>query len=901
MQWWQGLSLGFKTTIMAVILGTAPVMVIGGLSYYISSRSGLAEIARAERTRTLQLQGEISLFLEGRLADIQNISELSVFVTPSIRDELTPQQKSNALDRFMANHGSIYSSIAFFDLNGEPIAQTSAGDRLTNHLNRPYIQAAKAANGPVISQPSVSTTSGEFSIYTASVVKDPLTGEPIGYVRARIPVEALSSFLDVFTSSGSAYYLSNQNDEIFLASDGIRLTQVNSSGQTTEEAVETLNVRDVFPQMDPFFDIGEATAAKAENTLENIPQLVAFAPSQAIEGVPDLEWKAIIASDLDALLLPQRKLLIAIGLGTFVSAIVATAIAVVLVRRFTTPLLRINEAVDRIGRGDMSAYLTLKGKDEIAQLGTNINTMTGQLKKFTVQQQVTLQRARLLASITSIREDLATPEGQAVLSERLTEARKFLNIDRVVIYSLKELRRGIWSGSIRYEAVAEGWDSALQLGINDSCIPLGRLEEYRQGRAYIINNVQKSQINAEHLELLQTLKVRALLVVPIVNQERLFGLLIGHHCAKAYEWSQDEIDTFQQLGQQLGVLMTVQQFASLAEEQKQLKEGLQRRALELMMEIDPVSKGDLTVRAKVTEDEIGTVADSYNATIANLRKIVDQVQSAADQMSSTVVDNQSLVEVLSTGANQQTQEITDALRQIQQMVTSIRDVASSAEEAETIVRQTTATVAASDEAMNRTVSGIVSIRETVAETAKKVKRLGESSQKISGVVNLISEFASQTNLLALNASIEAARAGEGGRGFAVVADEVRSLARQSAEATEEIENLVASIQAETNEVVAAMEVGTEQVVAGTQLVDETRASLNQIEQVAAKMNTLIEAIAQATQAQTQSSEAVTQVIQDVAKIAEQTSSEASQVSSSFQTLLEVAQSLQMSVSQFKVS
>ena len=130
--------------------------------------------------------------------------------------------------------------------------------------------------------------------------------------------------------------------------------------------------------------------------------------------------------------------------------------------------------------------------------------------------------------------------------------------------------------------------------------------------------------------------------------------------------------------------------------------------------------------------------------------------------------------------------------------------------------------------MNRTVDGIMAIRQTVAETAKKVKRLGESSQKISKVVNLISSFADQTNLLALNASIEAAHAGEEGRGFAVVADEVRSLARQSAEATAEIETLVADIQAETNEVLAAMEAGTEQVVTGTKLVDETRKSLNQI-------------------------------------------------------------------------
>ncbi|NJM00441.1 MAG: hypothetical protein HC924_17395 [Synechococcaceae cyanobacterium SM2_3_2] len=210
------------------------------------------------------------------------------------------------------------------------------------------------------------------------------------------------------------------------------------------------------------------------------------------------------------------------------------------------------------------------------------------------------------------------------------------------------------------------------------------------------------------------------------------------------------------------------------------------------------------------------------------------------------------------------------------------------------------TVQEGDITMNRTVEGILTIRETVAETAKKVKQLGESSQRISKVVNLIGSFAAQTNLLALNASIEAARAGEEGRGFAVVADEVRSLARQSAKATAEIEQLVANIQTETNEVVAAMEAGTEQVVTGTQLVEETRQSLAQIAEASEQITQLVQSIAQATVAQSQSSSLVSSSMTDVASIADNTSNRASQVLTSFQELLQVAQDLQTTVGQFKL-
>jgi methyl-accepting chemotaxis protein len=321
----------------------------------------------------------------------------------------------------------------------------------------------------------------------------------------------------------------------------------------------------------------------------------------------------------------------------------------------------------------------------------------------------------------------------------------------------------------------------------------------------------------------------------------------------------------------------------------------------LLQEVDPISKGDLTIRARVTADEIGTIADSYNATVGNLRKIVLQVQQAASQVAQTTSSNEASIQSLSTEALRQAEEIALALERAQEMAQSVKLVAANAEEALAAVVEASETVEEGDQAMNRTVDGILAIRETVAETAKKVKHLGESSQKISTVVNLISTFAAQTNLLALNASIEAARAGEEGRGFAVVADEVRSLARQSAEATNEIEKLVAAIQGETNEVVAAMEAGTEQVVMGTKLVDETRQSLNKITTVSSKISDLVASITQATVVQSQASQAVTQTMTNVAAIAEKTSQEATFVSSSFEQLLKVAKTLETEVGQFKVS
>ncbi|MFN6141518.1 MAG: methyl-accepting chemotaxis protein, partial [Pseudanabaena sp.] len=200
-----------------------------------------------------------------------------------------------------------------------------------------------------------------------------------------------------------------------------------------------------------------------------------------------------------------------------------------------------------------------------------------------------------------------------------------------------------------------------------------------------------------------------------------------------------------------------------------------------------------------------------------------------------------------------------------------------------------------------TVLGISEIRETVSETAKKVKRLGETSQKISRIVNLIANFAAQTNLLALNAAIEAARAGEEGRGFSVVAEEVRALAEQSAASTVEIEQLVQEIQTQTNEVVVAMESGTEQVVTGTKLVQKAREKLTQISLVSQEVNSLVQEIAIAADTQTKTSDRMGETMHSIAAIAEDTSKQSESVARSFSELLQVAKDLQVSVSQFKVA
>ncbi|MEJ6484245.1 GAF domain-containing protein [Nostoc punctiforme UO1] len=491
------------------------------------------------------------------------------------------------------------------------------------------------------------------------------------------------------------------------------------------------------------------------------------------------------------------------------------------------------------------------------------------------------------------------------------EVRQLLRCDRVAVYRFNPN----WTGEFVAESVAHTWVKLVGPDIKtvweDTHLQETQGGRYAQGENFVVNDIYQVGHSPCHIEVLEEFEAKAYVIVPVFAGEQLWGLLAAYQNSGTRDWDESEVTLLARIGNQLGLalqqteyLQQVQgQSAKLAEaaaREKAAKELLQQRSIQLLIALRPALNGDLTVRAPITEDELGTIADAYNNTLQALRQIVLQVQGAAQQVAQTSSNSEASLAGLTNLAQQQSEEITAALGEIQQMVDSTQAVVTNAELVQVAVQQANETVESGDTAMNLTVKAIQGIRETVAQTSKKIKRLSESSQKISKVVNLIGNFATQTNVLALNAAIEATRAGEYGKGFAVVADEVRSLSRQSAAATIEIEKLVQDIQAETGEVAVAMEIGIQQVVEGTNLVSDTRQNLNAIVSATAEISQLIERITAATQKQMTQSVTVTKSMQDVAEIANKTFAESQEIAAVFQDLSGMAQELLTTASKFKV-
>jgi len=337
-------------------------------------------------------------------------------------------------------------------------------------------------------------------------------------------------------------------------------------------------------------------------------------------------------------------------------------------------------------------------------------------------------------------------------------------------------------------------------------------------------------------------------------------------------------------------------FASSTELNQRNQEAIMR----LLDEMGSLAEGDLTVKTTVSEDITGAIADSVNYAIDELRSLVTTINETSEQVSSSAQETQTTARHLANAAEQQAQQISSATSAINQIVSSMDIVSKDSAESADVAERSVEIASRGAEVVRETISGMDSIRDQIQETSKRIKRLGESSQEIGSIVELINDIAEQTNILALNAAIQAASAGEAGRGFAVVADEVQRLAERSTSATKRIETLVQTIQSDTNEAVNSMEQTTAEVVAGARLAEDAGSALGDIERVSHDLSALIQSISTAARAQSAAATDVSVSMNAIQEITSQTSQGASQTADSIGTLAQLASDLRRSVAHFKL-
>jgi twitching motility protein PilJ len=335
------------------------------------------------------------------------------------------------------------------------------------------------------------------------------------------------------------------------------------------------------------------------------------------------------------------------------------------------------------------------------------------------------------------------------------------------------------------------------------------------------------------------------------------------------------------------------------EQYRQQREEIQGRLLQMLKDVQALADGDLTVSTQSVDGSLANVAIFFDDVMRGLQNIIGQVKSSANQVNLSLGYNEQAINNLCDVSQRQLSMLTHSLDTMQTSKLSTSTLVGHSQQASESSQLVAEKISDSDRSIDAVMSKVGELQNTVAATAKRIKHLGMSSQKVVKAISTINEIAIKTNFLAINASLEASRTGDVSVGFVMVAEEVGELAARSVAASKEVESLLINIQAETNAAMASVESGSHQISESNTLAIAAKDSLQQIAQISQQIDGLMGAISEATISQVQTSEGVANLMHDIAHMAKTTIASSSEASKLIKTTRKYSGELQQSLIHFK--
>ncbi|MGL5806701.1 MAG: GAF domain-containing protein, partial [Xenococcaceae cyanobacterium] len=616
------LSLRLKATLAAIALGTLPVLAIGGFAYSVVDRQ-IRDNAIKEQETLTQTQGKrVSAFMFERYGDIQILANLGILTNSKLRKEVSPADKEKTLTKFVETY-EVYDAIAAFDLNGDVIGQSS-GVKEKNHKKANFFQEVLKTGKPTIFQPGLSKATGKITIIFAAPIIDKDTGKIIGVVRSKMPVKYIARVMGIeydraqesseFQGKEVENHLIDANNKVFVASE------------------ETQNLDEEITKAIPGL-----AALKASHKLGSIegfdastpdPLLISYAPIEPYLSLPDLGWSVVVHQDKAIVFAASNRILTIIGIGTALSAAVISIIATIIANRAINPILEASKAVQKLGQGELKTRLTVRGTDELAILGVNINVMAEQLETSSeAQQRYTSKLMLQNDTLSNLARHEGVLQGNAKLAAKeFTETiARILQVARTSIWLYNPSRNGFVCFD-SYEDKSKQHSEGLEFAAIDYPDYFQAIEQDRPIVAVDAHNNPATHEFSENY--LKPLELTSKLDIPIRSAGMVGGVICCEQIGEQRNWDGDEIV----------FVSSIANLFSLTLENDRLQEEI----IHLLDTVSEVEDGNFITRAKVSDRATGLVSDTFNRLLENLGQVLAQTLATARQVSSNAVELEQL-------------------------------------------------------------------------------------------------------------------------------------------------------------------------------------------------------------------------------------------------------------------